>query len=90
MIFQIPHNGSPNPQTDNTTDHFVVIVGMGSDVNGDYFTFYDNASGRKPFASYGASSENKLYYYSSLNMIKGSSNTYYFEHYTDGYYIGNF
>lgn len=34
------HPGNP----DNSTDHFVVIVGMGSNSNGNYFQFYDNAS----------------------------------------------
>ncbi|WP_312902843.1 hypothetical protein [Chryseobacterium taichungense] len=43
---------------DNSTDHFVVIVGMGTDSKGRYFRFYDNASGD---ASQGTHSENKLY-----------------------------
>ena len=30
---------------DSTTDHFLVLVGMGTDSNGKYFQFYDNASG---------------------------------------------
>ncbi|WP_183148152.1 hypothetical protein [Chryseobacterium nematophagum] len=43
---------------DSSTDHFVVIVGMGTDSKGRFFRFYDNASGD---ASQGAHSENKLY-----------------------------
>jgi hypothetical protein len=31
--------GSANPATDNTTDHFIVIVGMGTDANGNYLLF---------------------------------------------------
>lgn len=68
---------SPNPQTDNTTDHFVVIVGMGEDAVGKYFTFFDNATNQKPFSSYGASPENKLYYDSSSGLITGTSNSDY-------------
>lgn len=43
---------------DQSTDHFVVIVGMGTDSKGRFFRFYDNASGDP---SQGASVENKLY-----------------------------
>lgn len=46
---------------DNSTDHFVVIVGMGTDSNGKFFRFYDNASGIDPL-NQGANPENKLYY----------------------------
>lgn len=34
--------GSPNG--DETTDHFIVIVGMGKDFLGPFFRFFDNAS----------------------------------------------
>ncbi len=66
--------GSSNPQTDKTTDHFVVIVGSGSDTKGKYFLFYDNASADP---KQGASLNNKLYYDSSSGMIQGSSQTSY-------------
>lgn len=52
--------GSPG-NLDNSTDHFVVIVGMGTDSNGKFFRFYDNASGIDPL-NQGANPENKLYY----------------------------
>ncbi len=65
---------SSNPQTDNTTDHFVVIVGMGTDAKGDYFTFYDNASGDR---SQGTSSGNKLYFNPVTWLITGRSQTNY-------------
>ncbi|OYQ46085.1 hypothetical protein CHX27_05070 [Flavobacterium aurantiibacter] len=68
------HAGSPNPQTDNTTDHFIVIVGMGQDAGGKYFRFYDNASGA---ASQGTSVNNKLYYNSDTGVIEGQSQTNY-------------
>ena len=66
--------GSPNPGTDNTTDHFIVIVGMGTDSNGRYFTFYDNASGSE---SQGAHQANRLYYNPVTGIISGQSNTSY-------------
>lgn len=66
--------GSPNPNTDNTTDHFIVIVGTGSDTNGTYFTFYDNASGDP---NQGADTKNKLYYDPSTGLISGKSQTVY-------------
>jgi len=42
---------------DNTTDHFIVIVGMGSDTKGKYFSFYDSSTN---WPIYGASLKNKL------------------------------
>lgn len=66
--------GSPNVQTDNTTDHFVVIVGMGHDSNGNYFIFYDNASGDP---AQGANPNNKLYYNPTTGIISGQSQTSY-------------
>ncbi|MBU0696837.1 MAG: hypothetical protein KKE39_10000 [Bacteroidetes bacterium] len=59
---------------DKTTDHFIVIVGMGTDVNGKYFSFYDNASGD---VIQGVHSNNKLYYNSSTGFISGNSQTDY-------------
>lgn len=65
------HSGSSNPKTDNTTDHFIVIVGMGTDTNGKkYFSFYDNASG---IPDKGAHQNNRLYYNSSTGLISGTS-----------------
>ena len=43
---------------DLTTEHFVVIVGMGTDRIGNYFLFYDNAV---PNSSVGTHPDNKLY-----------------------------
>lgn len=72
------HSGSPNKNTDNTTDHFIVIVGMGTDTTGKYFQFYDNASGN---TSQGASPLNKLYYNSRTGIISGTSQTAYAQRY---------
>ncbi|MBS1590591.1 MAG: hypothetical protein JST07_00575 [Bacteroidetes bacterium] len=77
--------GSPNQGTDKTTDHFIVIVGSGSDTNGLYFVFYDNASGN---VSEGTSSINKLYYNSSTGIISGKSGaSYYFNNIATHDYI---
>lgn len=59
---------------DNTTDHFIVVVGMGQDSNGKYFQFYDNASG---LSIQGANYDNKLYYNSTSGLIVGESQTNY-------------
>ncbi|WP_156907128.1 hypothetical protein [Epilithonimonas caeni] len=66
--------GTSNPATDNTTDHFIVLVGMGQDSLGKYFSFYDNASG---YPIQGASTFNKLYYNSISGKISGQSVTDY-------------
>lgn len=67
-------DGSPNMLTDQTTDHFIVIVGMGTNAKGTYFTFYDNASGDP---TQGASDDNKLYYKEAEGKITGKSKTAY-------------
>ncbi|AZI31694.1 C1 family peptidase [Kaistella carnis] len=51
---------------DLTTDHFVVIVGMGTDEKGNYFNFYDNAD-----RDVGTSSQNKLYCVCKENKLEG-------------------
>lgn len=49
-------DGSPN--RDKVTDHFVVIVGMGTDEKGNYFLFDDNATKDRKI---GPSDLNRLY-----------------------------
>lgn len=66
--------GSPAGNPDQTTDHFIVITGSGSDANGNYFTFFDNATN---LASKGASPNNKLYYNSSTGLIQGRTSVTY-------------
>jgi hypothetical protein len=64
--------GSPNPETDNTTDHFVVIVGRGSDERGNYFTYFDNVGGREN----GTNTEINRFYLDeigNLNVASGGS-----------------
>lgn len=62
--------------TDEISDHFIVIVGMGTDEKGNYFLFYDNAMGNTKICT---SSDNKLYCYCKEHKIEGvgdDRNTY--------------
>lgn len=63
--------GSPG-NLDNSTDHFVVIVGMGVDSKGQFFRFFDNASGNDP-QNQGANPENKFYYNYSQKIFTGKT-----------------
>ncbi|MDP1810874.1 MAG: hypothetical protein Q8K66_05660 [Sediminibacterium sp.] len=63
--------GTPSSlNSDNSTDHFVTIVGSGQDAGGIFFRFFDNATNNQ---TKGASPNNKLYYNSSTGMISGHS-----------------
>lgn len=64
--------GSPN--SDKVTDHFVVIVGMGSDDKGKYFLFYDNATSDK---TSGTSDKNRLYCNCDQFQLKGTGDNSY-------------
>ena len=63
-------DGAGSPNTDQVTDHFVVIVGMGTDVKGKYFLFYDNATGDKDS---GTSDQNQLYCNCNNFEIRGTA-----------------
>ena len=66
---------APNQKiNEGTTDHFLVIVGMGNDKNGNYFQVYDNASGD---VQDGTNSSNKLYHDEKKNIVEGKTNTSY-------------
>lgn len=56
MVGVDAHGGSSSG--DKSTDHYIIIVGMGSDANGKYFSFYDNATG---IVKDGTSADNKIY-----------------------------
>lgn len=64
---------------DKTTDHFVVIVGMGKDHEGNYFLFYDNAVGVNPsnpeIAEIGTSDQNRLYCHCDKPALIGQTDT---------------
>lgn len=56
---------------DGKTDHFVVIVGMGQEVDGrKYFLFFDNATN---WVSNGTNGENKLYFNETTGIITGKT-----------------
>jgi RHS repeat-associated protein len=59
---------------DETTDHFIVIVGQGSEDGRNYFLFYDNST---RYQVNGTSENNKLYYDSKDGKITGTSETFY-------------
>jgi len=64
--------GYKNP--DGLTDHFITIVGMGSDAKGNYFHFFDNAH-----SASGTSLANKLYCNCEKSSLIGKAdprNTY--------------
>jgi hypothetical protein len=62
--------GYPVGNADHSTDHFVVIVGMGTDSKGKFYRFYDSASS---FGLYGADKRNKLYYNDTTGKITGKT-----------------
>ena len=70
IIVGIDHSITLTKNIDLTTDHFIVVVGMGTDFTGDYFQFFDNANSN---SSKGTSSLNKLYYNAVTGIISGTS-----------------
>ncbi len=69
-------DGDGSPNKDKVTDHFVVIVGMGTDATGNYFRFYDNATSS---GSHGTSEKNKLYVNCVDFVIDGKADNSYAE-----------
>lgn len=65
-------DGAGAANDDKVTDHFVIIVGMGTDNDGNYFLFHDNATGDEEV---GASAENKLYCDCVKFQLKGSADS---------------
>ncbi|WP_431291836.1 hypothetical protein [Pedobacter sp. P26] len=63
-------SGAPAANPDNSTDHFVVVVGMGTDEKGKFLQFVDNATNNP---STGASFSNRLYYNSTTGKITGKT-----------------
>lgn len=63
--------GTPSIKNeDKSTDHFVVIVAMGTDNKGKYFQFMDSST---MIPATGASFSNRLYYNSSTGKITGKT-----------------
>jgi RHS repeat-associated protein len=59
-----------NKATDNTTDHFVTLVGRGMDDKGMYFEFFENATGEK---SNGTDTKTNRFYIQSDGTLQGTS-----------------
>ncbi|SDH20979.1 hypothetical protein [Mucilaginibacter gossypii] len=68
------YNSVTNPNIDNITDHFIVLVETGNDSNGNFIRFVDNSTSRLSAAT---SSENKLYDHATTGVISGRSQTAY-------------
>lgn len=62
--------GAPLANADNSTDHYVVIVGMGTDDKGKYLQFVDSATNNR---SNGASWSNRLYFDAATGKITGKT-----------------
>ncbi len=63
--------GAPSANKDKSTDHFVVVIGMGTDDKGKkYFQFLDSATDNR---STGASYANRLYYNPTSGKITGKT-----------------
>ncbi|SDD83348.1 hypothetical protein SAMN04488024_10893 [Pedobacter soli] len=60
--------GAPIANKDNSTDHYVVVVAMGTDEKGKYFQFMDSATNNP---ATGASYSNRLYFNPSTGKITG-------------------
>jgi hypothetical protein len=67
-------DGPGSPNADQVTDHFVTIVGMGTDKVGKYFHFFDNATGDK---AGGTSAANRLYPDCTAFKIEGTADNQY-------------
>jgi RHS repeat-associated protein len=61
-----------NDNSDRSTEHFIVVIGMGNDADGNYFLFYDNAAS---VVLNGTSDSNKLYVKND-GLVQGTSNAY--------------
>ncbi len=59
-----------NKATDNTTDHFVTLVGRGMDDKGMYFEFFENATGQQ---STGTDTKTNRFYIQSDGTLQGTS-----------------
>lgn len=64
------HNHPGSGNVDNTTDHFVTIVGCGVFAGKPYFQFYDPAT---QVVASGTHSNNKLFYNVNTGKIQGTS-----------------
>lgn len=62
--------GSPN--SDKTTDHFIVIVGRGCKNNEVYYLFYEVGTGQQENGQYKGAHENNKLYLKKDNTLQGT------------------
>lgn len=72
VLVGVDGGSAGGPNFDKSTDHYIVIVGMGIDDEGCYFRFYDN---RTELRTIGTSAANKLYCRCSDFKIEGRIST---------------
>ena len=71
------HSGLHTKNADKATDHFIVIVGSGTEQDGrKFYLFFDNAANYK-LPNEGAHAQNKLYWNESNGTIEGDTNATY-------------
>ncbi|EEI89814.1 hypothetical protein HMPREF0765_4719 [Sphingobacterium spiritivorum ATCC 33300] len=69
IVVGVDYGATNTANNDNkTTDHFIVIVGMGNDSNGNFFQYYDSGSN---LISQGTHNTNKLYYNHITGKVEG-------------------
>lgn len=66
--------GAPLANKDKSSDHFIVIVGAGTDSKGKYFQFMDSSTN---WPTLGASQSNKLYFDPLTGKITGKTMSQY-------------
>ncbi|MDE5607411.1 MAG: hypothetical protein K2I64_00555 [Muribaculaceae bacterium] len=67
-------DNEPNKNiNEGTTDHFLVVVGIGHDEKGNFILVYDNATRRAE----GYSDQNKMYLNTEMGVISGRTQTPY-------------
>jgi hypothetical protein len=66
--------GRIKENNDASTDHFIVIVGSGTDNKGNFYRFYDNSTSN---VRDGTSNANKLYYNNATGIISGNTQSAY-------------
>lgn len=69
VIVGVDYRAGHPGNIDNTTDHFIVIVGMGYENGKNFLRYYDNAFG-DPIK--GTHSSNKLYYDTSTGLMRNT------------------
>lgn len=70
----VDHSFGKTYNSDNTTDHFLVIVGCGCDTKGSYYLFYEVGTYEVNKETKGVHDNNRLYVLKN-NFVQGYTNT---------------